>query len=99
MLDSYYVDVYQYMFMMMLISARNKSKNLYLAKYSIVQKLDLFTMWTNIFWPFFKKIKATKDYQKKKSNLHLSVAQICAHNSKKIFKLNVGDSNGFFPSA
>ena len=29
MLDSYYVDVYQYiMFMLMLISARNKSKNL-----------------------------------------------------------------------
>ena len=24
-------------------------------------------MWTNNFWPFLKKIKATKDYQKKKA--------------------------------
>ena len=52
----HYVDVYQRnMFMLMFISAKNRSKNFWPAKYSIVPKHDICTMWNNIFWPFFKK--------------------------------------------
>ena len=48
MLAYHYVDVYQYnMFKFILV--RNKLKCLELAKYLIVQKLGISTMWNNTF--------------------------------------------------
>ena len=45
MLTYHYVEVYQHgMFMLMFISVKNRLNNLYLEKYSILQKRDISTM-------------------------------------------------------
>ena len=81
MLTYHYVEVYQHdLFMLMFISVKNRLNNLYLEKYSILQKRDISTMWKNIFDHFFFNLKLLKVI-KQKCNLQLP--QTYAQISKK----------------